>query len=68
MSQIEITVDLSRCQGYANCVSAAPDLFDLDDSGLVKLLEDSPSADRLSAAQEAERLCPAAAIVVKQPG
>ncbi len=33
-----IKVDLSKCQGYANCVVTSPDAFDLGDDGKVVLL------------------------------
>ena len=36
---MRIAVDLSKCDGYANCVMAAPDVFDLGDDGLVVVLE-----------------------------
>jgi ferredoxin len=61
---MRLTVDLSRCQGYGNCVSAAPELFDLDDSGMAVVLIEEPDEGRLAAAQNAVRVCPVAAIAV----
>jgi ferredoxin len=61
---MRLTVDLSRCQGYGNCVSAAPELFDLDDSGMAVVLIAEPDAERAAAAQSAVRVCPVAAIVL----
>lgn len=58
-----LVLDLDRCQGYANCVIAAPDLFDIDDdTGLSILLVEQPNQDQLAAAQDAVRQCPAEAI------
>jgi ferredoxin len=62
---MRLTVDLSRCQGYGNCVSAAPELFDLDDSGMAVVLIAEPDAERAAAAQNAVRVCPVAAIVLE---
>lgn len=61
---MRVSVDLTRCQGYGNCVSAAPDVFDLDDAGLVVLLVEEPSADRADAVRLAVQMCPVAAIAV----
>ncbi|MFI6350204.1 ferredoxin [Streptomyces sp. NPDC050560] len=60
---MRLTVDLSLCQGYGNCVPAAPDLFDLDDAGQAVVLRatlDDP-ADQ-AAARAAIPLCPMSAI------
>ena len=42
-----VKADLSLCQGYANCVVAAGDYFDIDDDGKVVLLQlEVPDAER----------------------
>ncbi|CAM3862152.1 ferredoxin [Mycobacterium frederiksbergense] len=52
------------CQGYANCVVAAEDYFDIDDRGLVEVRKtEVPSADR-TRVEEAARSCPVAALEV----
>ena len=33
-----VKADLGACEGYANCVVAADDVFDIDDDGVVVLL------------------------------
>jgi ferredoxin len=66
---MRVSVDLGKCQGYANCVAVAPDVFDLADNGLVLLLEEEPADDRAEDVQQAVRLCPVQAIVVEDlPG
>ena len=57
-----ITADLTKCQGYANCVVAAPDLFDLDDSALVRVLRKKVNESERAAAEEAVESCPAMAL------
>jgi ferredoxin len=59
---MRVTVDLRLCQGYANCVDSAPDVFDLGENGLVVLLQEEPPADHEHAVREAVRLCPVQAI------
>ncbi|GFM19745.1 MULTISPECIES: ferredoxin [Mycobacteriaceae] len=52
------------CQGYANCVVAAEDYFDIDDRGLVLVRKtEVPSADR-TRVEEAARSCPVVALEV----
>lgn len=60
-----VTVDLNRCQGYGNCVSAAATVFDLGDNGLVVLLKEDISEDELAAVRQAVSLCPVAAIALE---
>ena len=59
-----IIADLGACQGYANCVVAADDAFDIDDNGVVVLLKTSiPEGDR-ARVEEAARSCPVSALTV----
>ena len=62
---MRVEVDLGKCQGYANCVAAAPDVFDLDeDSGLSKVIAPQLGEEQRAAVEEAARLCPVQAIQV----
>ena len=61
---MRIVVDRSKCQGYANCLLAADDVFDLDDSGVAVVKDEHPPRERLAAVQEAVRTCPVQAISV----
>ena len=36
-----IKADVEVCQGYANCVVAAADVFDIGDTGTVVILDDT---------------------------
>jgi ferredoxin/phthalate 3,4-dioxygenase ferredoxin subunit len=57
---MEITVDSDKCCGYGDCVLAAPDVYELGDDGVARVL---PGAD-LSAPEvwEGADACPVAAI------
>ncbi|WSQ14793.1 ferredoxin [Streptomyces sp. NBC_01231] len=59
-----LTADLAACQGYANCVIAAPDAYDLDDDGVVVLLKTEIADQDLPRIQEAARTCPVSALTV----
>ncbi|MEU8800851.1 ferredoxin [Spirillospora sp. NPDC048819] len=57
-----VKANTEACQGYASCVVAADDYFDIDDDGLVVLLAaEVPEADR-ERIDRAARSCPAAAL------
>lgn len=59
---IGIGADIGKCQGYANCVVAAPDVYDIDDDGTVVILRSTVDDDERDVVEEAVRSCPAAAI------
>lgn len=63
---MKIVIDRSKCVGAGLCVATDPTLFDqLDEDGLVVVLNDSPSPDQEDAAREAELICPARVIVLE---
>ncbi|MGH3949286.1 MAG: ferredoxin [Pseudonocardiaceae bacterium] len=59
---VTITADLQKCQGYANCVVASPDVFDLSDDGKVDLQQAQVADEAVAEVEEAVRSCPAAAL------
>jgi ferredoxin len=61
---IRIQADFDKCEAFANCVIAAPDLFAINDENFVEILDDRPGSDRLEAAREAVRTCPTRALSV----
>ena len=63
---MRVTVDLTKCNAYANCVMEAPEVFDLDDaSGLAVVKDESPSEDLRARVEAAARVCPVQAIRVE---
>lgn len=59
-----LKADFEACQGYGNCIIAAPDAYDLDDDGVVVLLRSEiPEEDR-PRIEEAARSCPVSALTV----
>ena len=60
----KVEADLPACQGYANCVVAADDYFDIDDDGKVVLNRvEVPDLER-ARVEEAVRSCPVSALKV----
>ena len=50
--------DVGVCQGYANCVEAAPDAYDVGDDGKVVLLRQDIAEAERPRFEEAVRSCP----------
>jgi ferredoxin len=60
-----LKADVGACQGYANCVDAAPDIYDIDDDGVVVLLKESVTDDERGRIEEAARSCPVSALTIE---
>jgi ferredoxin len=60
-----LKADFGACQGYANCVDAAPDTYDIDDDGVVVLLKEHISDDERPRIEEAARSCPVSALMIE---
>lgn len=59
-----VKADLEACQGYANCVVAADDYFDINDDGVVVLLKATVPDSERARVEEAARSCPVSALQV----
>lgn len=62
MTAVKVLTD--RCISSGNCVDVAPELFDMDEAGLVVALADQIGDDRLDDAEQAAGLCPVQAILL----
>ena len=60
-----IKADFGACQGYANCVAAADDYFDIDDDGVVVVLTEAVAESDRARVDEAARSCPVSALRVE---
>jgi ferredoxin len=59
---MRILVDRTRCTGQAMCESLAPDVFEVNDEGLLALADENASEDRLADVEEAVACCPNSAL------
>jgi ferredoxin len=62
----KVHVERSTCEGYGNCVSACPGIFDLDDEGLVVLDVDAAESASLDDLRSAAYDCPTSSITVSE--
>jgi ferredoxin len=60
-----LKADFAACQGYANCVDAAPTVYDIDDDGVVVLLRETITDEERPRIEEAARSCPVSALTVE---
>jgi ferredoxin len=59
-----IHADQTKCEGYGNCVIAAPGLVDLDEEGVVVVVNERFPESALGRAENAVRSCPVGALRV----
>ena len=64
---MKIIADLEACQGYANCVIEAPDVFDIDESSAkVVVLQATPTPDLMDDVRRAAAACPVKALTIEE--
>ncbi|WP_406630735.1 ferredoxin [Amycolatopsis sp. WGS_07] len=64
-----VEIDREICNGYGNCVLAAPDVFDLDDEDYAVVRPGRPTPEDVTAVAEAVDDCPMRAIRLRRdPG
>ncbi|MGH3759323.1 ferredoxin [Actinophytocola sp.] len=64
---LRITADLGLCEGYANCMIAAPEVFTVDDAdGVVVLLQEQVSESQRAEVLQAVESCPVRALAVAE--
>jgi ferredoxin len=66
---LHVTFDPATCQGYANCLIEAPEIWDFDEDQNRAVLRLTAVDDELRVkAESSARCCPAQAIRVEEPG
>jgi ferredoxin len=62
--EMNIEIDLNKCQGYAQCVHEAPEIFNLNADGVAETLAAGVTEDNEKYALAAADLCPMQAITI----
>jgi len=65
-NSFKVEVDMDFCQGHANCMAEAPEIFQVDAKGKLTVQQDTPDNALLKKAQRAARYCPTSAIKIIQ--
>ena len=63
---MKITVDRTKCEGYAKCIQAAPKVFQLDAKMIAEVVD--PNGDSDEKITLAARICPTKAIALEEEG
>ena len=64
MSRLE--VDRDRCVGSGTCEALAPDVFEIDDDGVLTLLRPEPADGELPEVRDAVQQCPTRALTLAE--
>ncbi|RBY86488.1 ferredoxin [Blastococcus sp. TF02A-30] len=62
MSRIE--VDRDRCVGSGTCEALAPDVFEVDDDGVLVVHREEPGEEELDDVRDAVQACPTRALAL----
>jgi len=63
---MKITIDRTKCDGYAKCVQAAPKVFKLDAKMIAEVIDSKADTDEKILL--AARICPTKAIMLEEEG
>lgn len=61
---MRIKVDFDFCQGHGVCCEEAPEVFALNDSGELEVLQEEPDEALRPKVEKAAKFCPTRAITV----
>ena len=63
---MKVVVDLNSCDLHGLCVEAAPEVFEIDDKGVLRVLIESPDSSLRAKVDKAVRECPTGAITIQE--
>lgn len=63
---MKITIDRTKCEGYAKCIQASPKVFKLDTKMIAEVIDAKGDADEKILL--AARICPTKAITLEEEG
>lgn len=63
---MRVSIDEMLCEGHALCQGVAPDIFQVGDDDMARVLIPEPSEDRHDDVRKAAMSCPKQAIVVSE--
>jgi ferredoxin len=63
---MKITVDRTKCEGYAKCIQATPKVFKLDAKMIAEVID--PNGDSDEKIVVAAKICPTKAISLEEEG
>ena len=61
---MKVGVDRDRCVGSGTCEALAPDVFEVDDDGVLTVLRDEPAEGEQADVRDAVTACPTRALTL----
>lgn len=61
---MKVVVDFDLCQSHALCTQAAPEVFEINDEGLLDVKLERPGEELRAKVEQAARECPTLAISI----
>jgi len=62
---MKIVMDYDLCQGHATCMGEAPEVFKVDDDGMLTVLQEEPPEELRTKVEAAAKYCPTGAITIE---
>lgn len=66
MIGMRINVNEAACEGHGLCEQVAPEVYELDEDGVVRLREPEIASELEAKAEAGARVCPVAALTVQR--
>ena len=63
---MKVVVDFDLCMGNAQCMLAAPQVFEVRDDGMLYVLQEEPPEALREVVENAARVCPTQAITIEK--
>ena len=64
---VQFEIDRDKCIASGACALAAPEVFGVDDEGMIVILDSAPGEELRAKVEEAAAACPACVISVTPP-
>jgi ferredoxin len=63
---MKVVVNFDVCMGNAQCMLAAPEVFEVREDGMLYVLQEEPPQSLRADVEKAARLCPTQAITIEK--
>lgn len=63
---MKVVVNFDACMSNAQCVLAAPEVFEVREDGMLYILQEEPQESLRAKVETAARLCPTQAITIEK--
>jgi len=63
---MKVKIDKTLCTGCSLCASDLPEVFEMGDDGLAKVIQENPGQELVDKTKETVDVCPATAIIVEE--